>query len=134
MKKWLAKFKFSPRQAVMVGVLVLLGYVAFSTLNVIARNYQLQQRMDELAAENEILELENRQLEYELAYYQTDAFTELEARAKLELQAPGEKVVIFPDRIPEPAGPPQPEPEPTFTQTLADNVREWLYFLFRIET
>lgn len=131
--KWLAKIKINQQNAVLAVILVVIIYMAFSSLNVIARNYQLQQRMDDLIAENEILQLENEQLQFEITYYQTDAFVEREARDKLELQAPGERTVIFPDLIPRPSPPPQPEPDPTFTQSVADNIQEWIFFLFRID-
>ncbi len=131
--KWLANIRTKQQNVIIAIVLLVIVYMAFSAINVIARNYELQQRMDDLIAENEILELENEQLRFEIAYYQTDSFVEREARDKLEMQAPGEHTVIFPDLIPRPSGPPEPEPEPTFTQSLTDNAKEWMFFLFRID-
>lgn len=125
--------RLDKQQAVFAVVLILLVYLGVSTLGVIAKNYRLQQQVDELTAQNEILRLQNQQLEYEITYFQTDAFVELEAREKLGLQAPGEKVVIFPDRVPGPAKPPEPEPELSIEETVVDNMKQWLYFLFRLE-
>lgn len=132
----MARFKI-PRldrqQAIFAAVLILLVYLGVSTLGVIAKNYRLQQRVDELTAQNELLRLQNQQLEYEITYFQTDAFVEMEAREKLGLQAPGEQVVIFPDRVPGPAEPPEPEPKLSIEETVVDNLKQWLYFLFRLE-
>ncbi len=129
----LSKLRFKRNHIINLVIMVVVVYVAIATLNVIARNYQLQQRMDQLISENELLELENEQLRLEIAYFQTDSFVEKEARAKLNLQAPGEHTVIFSDLIPGPVEPPEPEPEQTFVEAANDNIREWLYFLFRVD-
>ncbi|MEX0668508.1 MAG: cell division protein FtsL [Candidatus Saccharimonadales bacterium] len=129
----LSKIRLKRNHIINFIIIIVVVYVAIATLNVIARNYQLQQQMDELIAENEILELENEQLRLEIAYFQTDSFVEKEARAKLNLQAPGEHTVIFSDLIPGPVEPPEPEPEQTFVEAADENIREWLYFLFRID-
>lgn len=133
MIKRLRQHRISYRHLIVIGLVVLVLYVAVAVLGVIARNYQLQQQVDELQAENEIMRLENQQLEYELAYYRTESFVEKEARAKLGLRLPGEHVVAFPDRVPDSYQPPEPEPEPELGEKLTDNVRQWLYFLFRVE-
>lgn len=121
------------RHLINVIALAVIGYMTVATLNVIARNYELQREVDRLQEEIALLELQNNELEYQIAYYQTDAFADKEARDKLGLAAPGEQVVIFPDKIPsgvdiEPA---------TTTEELprdpASNWQQWMYFLFRIE-
>ena len=129
----LRKLKISRQQLLMLVLCIIIAYVAVATINVIARNYQLQQRVDELRVENEILALENDQLEYEIAYYRTEAFVEKEARAKLNKKSSGESVVVFSDKIPDRHQPPEPEPEPELGEEVADNFQQWLYFLFRLE-
>ena len=127
------KFRLTRQNILIAVIVVLIIYVAVATLNVIARNYQLQQQVDQLEQENEIIALENQQLEYQIMYYQTEAFVEKEARAKLNLQEPGERVIVFPDLVPERQRPPEPEPEPEFAEEAANNFSEWAYFLFRVE-
>ena len=128
-----SKIKLTRENILVAAIIILIIYVTVATLNEIARNYQLQQQVDQLEQENEIIALENQQLEYQIMYYQTEAFVEKEARAKLNMQEPGESVVVFPDRMPGRQRPPEPEPEPEFSEEAVDNFSEWAYFLFRIE-
>ncbi len=123
------------RQHIILAVLaVVVVYVAGATLHVIAQNYRLQQRINELQAQNQVLELENQQLRYRITYYKTDAFVEKEARAKLNLQAPEETTVIFPDNMPGSAQPPRPEPDPGFTESILGNLGQWSHFLFHVRS
>ena len=128
---------FDRRRLFVIAALLIIGYAGFSTLNIISRNYKLQKQVDKLNSEIELLKLQNQELEYRIAYYRTDAFIEKEARDKLSLQAPGEHVVIFPNKIPTTAEPQlnaqqQAATEP-FIQRSQTNLQHWLYFLFRIE-
>jgi cell division protein FtsL len=127
------KRKFRREHILFAALLIVMVYIGASTLNVIAQNYQLQQRIDELRARNQVLELENQQLRYQITYYKTEAFVEKEARDKLGLQAPGETVVIFPDKVPDSAEAAESETEATLPETVMDNFQRWMYFLFRIK-
>ena len=103
-------------------------------MRVIAKNFKLQQEVDSLKNEIELLQLENQELEYQIAYFQTDSFADREARDKLGLQAPGETVVIFPDKVP-PLVASQAEKvdnRPAVEVALS-NLEQWLYFLFKIQ-
>jgi len=48
--------------------------------------------------ENKQLEQSNLELQYQIAYFQTDLYKDKAARAKLGLQAPGESVIILPKK------------------------------------
>lgn len=130
-------FRFTRRHLVIVVFLLLFVYGAYSTVNVISRNYGLQRQVDSLTQEVELLKLQNQELEYRNAYFQTDAFVEREARDKLSLQAPGEQVVIFTNKIPSRARIDEELAAKTKPKSLveesASNFEQWLYFLFRIE-
>ncbi len=121
---------FNRRNLVNLIALLIIGYMGFATLQVISRNYKLQKEVDSLAAEIELQKLKNQELEYQIAYYRTDAFAEKEARDKLGLQAPGEKVVIFPSKIPTGV---QTEVIQSPTQKALNNLEHWLFFLFKRE-
>ena len=124
------KLYFNRRNLVNLISLLVIGYMGFATLQVISRNYKLQEEVDSLATEIELQKLKNQELEYQIAYYRTDAFAEKEARDKLGLQAPGEKVVIFPAKIPTGV---QVEAIQSPAQKALNNLEHWLFFLFKRE-
>jgi cell division protein FtsB len=73
--------------------------LSWSTVKVIQRNYDLQQQVRGLEDEVSLLELENSNLKLNIEYYKTDAFLELEARAKFNKADRGESVVLLPKDI-----------------------------------
>ena len=85
-------------------------------------NYQLQKQIDALAQQNTSLSSQNDTLNYNLQFYQTDAFRDREARAKLGLQAPGESLIILPHpsdvATAQQKATPVPKPKPNFSQWL----------------
>ncbi len=100
-------------------------YLSFLLIDTVKKNYDLKQQIGDLQADITTLETENQELKYQTAYYQTDAFKEKEARAKLGLQAPGENVIILPKQ--------QTAPEETEAQKKAkkkSNLQQWKEFLF----
>ena len=119
------------RNIIIAAAMLFILYAGFSTLQVMARNYELQQDVDGLQTEIELLKLQTRELEYRVAYYRTDAFVEKEARDKLGLQAPGEQVVVFPDKVPKGVDDGLPDDGPrTPAQAALSNFEQWLFFLF----
>lgn len=115
-----------------IGAVLFILYAAVATLKVIGHNYELQQEVDHLKSENELLKLHGQELGYKVAYYKTDAYAEKAARAELGLQAPGEKVVIFPDKIPRELAATQTKSKKGVSAALS-NFQQWLYFLFKKE-
>lgn len=80
-------------------LLGLLGiYLAFSLFGTIRRNYQLQREIAKIEDNNKQLEQSNLELQYQIAYFQTELYKDKAARAKLGLQAPGESVIILPKK------------------------------------
>ncbi len=124
--------KSSGRFLVNIAALLVIGYMGFGTLQVISRNYRLQQEVDNLNSQISLLQLQTQDLQYQIAYYQTDAFADKEARDKLALQAPGEHVVIFSNKIPGDAIANPATSQPSVKQAIS-NLQQWLYFLFRIQ-
>ncbi|MBI3983943.1 septum formation initiator family protein [Candidatus Microgenomates bacterium] len=127
------RLRITGRSLINLLALLIIGYLGVATIQVIGRNYNLQQEVDALQDEIAYLELKNQELGYQTAYYKTDAFADREARDKLGLQAPGEKVVIFSDKIPRGIAD-NTGNEPTGrVEAAIDNFQQWLYFLFRKE-
>lgn len=123
------------RRVISIIAIIFIVYGTYATVRVISRNYKLQQEVDELQEEVELLDLQNKELEYRIAYYRTDAFIDKEARDKLGLQAPGEHVVIFSDKIPRELNTPKTKEqiaaEQSFSERSLSNLDQWLYFLFK---
>jgi hypothetical protein len=107
----------------MVPILILLAAVYFGFLlyQSVYVNYQTNKKISEAEGEQE-------NLKDLIAYYKTDTFQELEARKKLGLKLPGEKVVKV--EVPKVAT----KEESSKPQTKSDNKRSnpelWLEFLF----
>ena len=76
------------------GILALI-YFAFLAGRSIYQNWQTNQEAKKIKTEIETLEIENQNLKSQIAYYQTPSFKEKEARRKLGLVKPDEKVVIL---------------------------------------
>ena len=91
MKKYLHHLKIGT----ILGVLVAL-YIGIYLFQTIYRNYQLQREIADMQLEINDLQNDRDSLKYKIQYYQSDAYKEKEARAKLGLQQPGEGVVILP--------------------------------------
>ncbi len=83
-----------------LAVMALFGLVALSviwnTVKIIQKNYTLQLDIGQLEGEVSLMDLENQNLAYQIEYYKTDEFLELEARRKFNLAATGEKVLYLP--------------------------------------
>lgn len=129
------KSQFNRRSLVTLLAIAFILYGGISTVNVIGRNFKLQQQVDQLMSEIDVLQLRNQELEFEIAYFGTDAFIDKEARDKLGLKAPGERTIIISDKIPSATknlAHQKPAPK-TFTQRSLNNFDQWLYFLFGIE-
>ena len=59
-------------------------------------NYELKKQAEDIKSEIASVENKNKNLENLILYYKSDSFREVEARKKLDLKKPGEKVVILP--------------------------------------
>lgn len=80
--------------------LALVGIVALSVFwsgaKIIKQNYELTQKVDKIAQENSILELENKNKELQNQYLASDEFADITARRVFGKGAEGEKVYIVP--------------------------------------
>lgn len=74
-------------------VFLILIYVGFLLYQAISLNYQTNQKIASLKKEIQEIKQDHNDLETLIAYYQTSAFQELEARKKLGMKKPGEKAV-----------------------------------------
>jgi cell division protein FtsB len=107
-----------------IGAIVIINLVVILA-QTISRNYKLNQQIDALNSQVALLNDQKDQLDYSIQYYNTEAFRDREARAKLGLQQPGENVIIIPRTSP------TPTPPPAGAQATAkrSNLQQWFDFL-----
>lgn len=79
-----------------VVLMVVLGMVATSVVREMVRRVETLSEIQKLEEEITRLEHRNTAMNQKLAYLSTSSYEEKEARKKLNLQKPGEKVLIFP--------------------------------------
>jgi len=69
---------------------------AWSTINVLAKNYDLERQVEQARLDTDIMRLQNENLRLEQAYFKTSEYLELSARKLLNKAQPGEHLVILP--------------------------------------
>jgi cell division protein FtsB len=75
---------------------ILILYVFFIMFRSVWMNWKLNQQISLIKKQIETTKEQNRNLENLIVYYQSDSFKEVEARRKLGLKKPGEKVIAVP--------------------------------------
>jgi len=110
-------------------ILLAVIYLGFLLYQAIFVNYQTNVKIKALNRELEATKQQQRELETLIAYYQTEAFQELEARKKLGLKMPGEKIVNV--NVPEEKKDPKEEEKKKISQTPSkSNPQLWWEYLF----
>ena len=108
---------------------IILGLVfTYNAVNSTARNWQLEQKLNERKLDAAKLQIEVDTLELEQQYYQTAEYQEVTARSKQNKMLEGETMVIMPENS-EYAKTKYSE-EQTETTEKRSNLEEWLDFLF----
>lgn len=111
-------------------VMVAAGLIALSwawgSVEVMQRNYELQQRVDAKRQELQLSELEVRNLEYEAKYFESFEYQDLTIRQRLGFGAPGEKALIVPttdDKV-------KVQEAKGAAPAKRGNFQQWMNFLF----
>lgn len=119
---------------VAIAVIVLL--VSWSGVKAIQTNYELQKDIAKLKQEVAIAELENKNLELQNQYLETEHFLELSVRQHFGKAANGEKIYLVPKDIAikhapkieaQKAKKDKEDPKPTYQK----NLEAWSNFFFR---
>ena len=104
-------------------------YIGFLLYQSVYFNFQLNSKVEKLKTQIAKQETERLGFEAIISYYQTSTFQELEARRKLGMRFPGEKVVAVEVR--------QQQPDPDSNETWSgdsqeasstNNLKLWLEF------
>lgn len=83
----------------MVVFVIAVLLVSWSSIKTIDSNYQLQKQITALSQQNELQSLQNKNLQLENEYYQTDQYQELSARQNFGLAKPGETELLVPKDV-----------------------------------
>lgn len=83
-------------QVVFTGIVLL---ISWSGVKTIQTNYELQKQISTIKQQNAVRELENKNLELQNQYYNTDEYLELSARRNFGLGKPGEKELLVPQSV-----------------------------------
>jgi cell division protein FtsB len=103
----------------------------WGSVQTLQKNYQHQRSVDANNQKIELMKLQNQNLGYQKAYFNSSEFLELEARERLGLGYPGEKLVILPssrgivDTAPEASIATKP------SVIEKSNFAKWMDFFFR---
>ncbi|MCL2037435.1 hypothetical protein FWG95_00265 [Candidatus Saccharibacteria bacterium] len=112
---------------VLIAALVLAGSWALGAIGVLNHNYDLQRQVDQARLDNQLIELQNQNLRLEQAYFQTNEFLDLQARALLGKANPGEHLVL----LPKVAVSSEQNNNQAATEVPAkSNLNQWVDFLF----
>lgn len=79
----------------LVAALVAISW-AWSSVQAVQRNYQLQREVDDKKRQARLVQLQTDNLQFEQRYYKSNEYLTLEAKRRLGLADPGEKVLILP--------------------------------------
>ena len=94
---YLFKHQYLTLNNVVLAVAVVVGLSwAYSSVQAIQRNYQLQREVANKQRQTTLLKLEGDNLEFEQHYYQSSEYLALEAKRRLGLAEQGEKLLILP--------------------------------------
>lgn len=127
-KRYRWKFKFFPSRVLGVLSFFAIIYASLALARITWQNYKIDQKIIALNEELEKLSEENFELKNKIAYYKTNSYRERLAREKLNLQKPGEIVIVI-----TPSSPPSSEKKPVSKNTEGDkrsNYQKWRDYFF----
>lgn len=111
-------------------IFVAIIYVVFLLYQSVYFNFQRSQKIKSLRKEIVMLDEKQKKIESLIAYYKTDSFQELEARRKLGLKMPGEKVISVEVKDQKKEEGPSEENNPVVnTKNPKTNLELWIDFI-----
>lgn len=121
---------FNSQNAALILFAIIAVSLSFNTFKVIQRNYELQQEVDRLKDEISVIEVQNQNLVYNIEYYKSEAYLNVEAKRRFNLAEKGEQVIFLPKD-----GEPEQLLNPELTQSTGptdtySNFDKWMIFFF----
>ncbi|MDA1168802.1 MAG: septum formation initiator family protein [bacterium] len=115
---------------ILIATAIIAVLILFSLAQEMNRRWQVQREVTRLEADVNKMERKVVELEQLNAYFSTQDYKERLAREQLNFRAPGEKVVLIPERV---AGAQQTNPTASIADaTLSIPLRWW--YLFFVQT
>lgn len=112
--------------------IILLGLIAAAIARETIKKQQVQSEIDQLKAEAAKIERENSDLSDRIAYFQSKDYQEKEAKDKLNLQNPGENVVIVKPNAENKAVPVEDTPSNDKKLVVrTSNIQKWWDYFFK---
>ena len=94
---YLARHEYLTLNNVVLAIAALIAISwAWSSVEAVQRNYALQRQVDDKRRQQQLMELQTENLQYEQRYFKSHEYQTLEAKRRLGLAEPGEKVLILP--------------------------------------
>ncbi len=84
------KFRYVP-----IAIVLVVGMVGFSLVKEYLRSYQIHSEIEQLRNQITALQTENKQAGDFVEYLKTESYFEQQARIKLGLKSPGEKMIVI---------------------------------------
>lgn len=106
---------------------------AWASVEAVQRNYELQREINDKKQQATLVELQADNLQFEQKYYQSTEYLTLEAKRRLGLAEPGEKVLILPPNSAAVEAESKKEDTSSIVATNAPApppLQQWLDFLF----
>ena len=114
------------------GCLVVIVLISVSIYKQVLKEKEIQKEIDKLKQEAESINRENFQIQDKISYFESKDYQEKEAKDKLNLQNPDEKVVMVKPSISEQAKPvPEEQPAAKTTATSIPNYLKWWNYFFK---
>ena len=123
---------FTLNNAVIAVAFLIAASWTWGAIQVMQRNYDLQQSIARKQQELMLKQLETKTQEFEKRYYQSDEYKELAVRESLGYGLPGEKVIILPPNSPATEEPTRATTRTTTSEPLS-NFQQWMIFLLGSE-
>lgn len=109
-------------KATLAVLVVVIGFMSFSMTNLLLRHWRLRSEIKALEAKAETMQQESFKTKELIEYLSSQSFNEKEARLKLNLIAPNEKVAVI---VGEPI-----QNKKTEQRVKQSNVRKWADYFF----
>lgn len=129
-----ARHEFLTMNNIVLAIAALIAFSwAWSSVEAVQRNYSLQREVDDKRRQQQLVALQTENLQYEQRYYKSREYQSLEAKRRLGLAEPGEKVLILP---PNSQAAKDVDKQPLSSSTVpvasapAPPFEQWMNFLF----